>query len=326
MSYLKWNTYNYAGNFYNLRMGAHYIIPKPKFLFYVDFKLSQYGKQLLSTEGNRRLGFMLKSLDRPSIQYQNQELNQYNRKRLVTTGVNYGPVSMTIHDTVDEPALRLMLDYSRFYYHDFSQSKEAWRYDIVPPMSNKTTSAGVKPRNGASDMYFFDSIDCYEWYNGYYTKYTLVNPRFETVQYSPKDMGASEGDEVSFVIRPEAVVWEKVNAPITREVSDLFGIPFKEGSTNTFRPDIQYPATGVGIPTDFNGMMDSFYIGDAGSFITNPNLGDFSGAVSDIIGNVGSTVLNNFLYQSGYSSFNYSGNSLIGMGTRVVSNMLSGIF
>ena len=78
--YLTWNKNNYASNLFNLLEDHHYAIPKPKFLFFVEFNVNPFAKRLLNQDGvQRRLSFMVKSADRPNISYNQVELNQYNK-------------------------------------------------------------------------------------------------------------------------------------------------------------------------------------------------------------------------------------------------------
>lgn len=242
--YLTWNNHNYAANLFNVRQNSYYAIPKPKFLFFVDFKISTIAKHWLSVgDYDRRICFMTKTIDRPNYQFQHQELNQYNKKKIVTTGVTYGSVTFTLHDTVDELALRMVKDYGEFYYHDFSNVAEDFRYDVIPA-TNHTGDFGYNPRNGAGDIHFFESLDVYEFYNSTYTKYRLMNPRMENVTFDPMDMAVSEGSAVTLTFKPEGVVYEEISAPITASVSELVGLPFQEGTTGNYR--FEYPQKTVG--------------------------------------------------------------------------------
>lgn len=323
--YLTWNRNNYASNLYQLRMGSYYVIPKPKFLFYVDFKVSPQARNLLGANDQlRKLGFIVRTQDRPSIQYQQQELNQYNRKRLVTTGISYGSVTITLNDTVDETALKLMEDYSSYYYHDFNYGAGGYKYDIYPP-TNRTASAGYGPRGGASDIYFFESIDVYEFYNGYYTKYRLMNPKFENVNFGSNDMQSSEGNEVSFVVRPEGVVYEAISAEITQKISDKLGLPFREGSTKNFRMHKDTRIVGEGMPqTHDQPTFLDYKIGGLGSFVSN-TLGNLTGGF-DLTGGLSlglNTSFGNFGFSLGGS---VGGDAKVQIGRDISASVSGRIF
>jgi hypothetical protein len=324
--YLNWNNNNYASNLFTLRKNAHYILPKPKFLFYAQFNISPSGKRLLSGDAERRLGFMLKSVDRPNIQYQQQDLNQYNKKRTVTTGVTYGSMNFVLHDTVDEVALRLIKDYSSYYYHDFNNSPAAWRYDVVQG-TDHTSNFGYSPRSGGHDIYFFDSIDIYEFYNGYYTKYKIMNPKFENVSFGSNDMTASEGNEVSMTIKPEGIVWEAITADMTAEVSNLLGLPFRSGTTGNYRFERIQKTVGEGINTSGNGVADfGFDVGGPGSFIGQA-VGDiFGNIVNQVIAPTVSSFAGSFLSNAGLSILQPTANSLISTGTRALTSAIGRIF
>lgn len=320
MDLLQWDDTNYAANLFGVRRGQHYNIPKPKFLFYIDFKMNPAGMNYINAADNdRRLGFMVKSADRPSVQYQQQELNQYNRKRLVTTGVSYGSMSYTFHDTIDSPALRMFKDYSAYYYHDFRKNASDFGYDVVNGV-NHTTDFGYSPKNNGSDIYFFSSIDFYEFYNGYYTMYQLMNPKFESVSFSSADMQSSEGQDVTITVKPEGIVWSAITQPITEEVSHLVGLPFKTGTTGNFRPvEPRIPGTGLNTGGP-NTAGPGIQIGGMGSFVGNTLGNIFGGLISNVANNILSPGVNNFLSNSGLSFLQPAANSLIGFGAANLTN------
>lgn len=240
--YVSWGTQGYAANVFDIRQGAHYNIPKPSFLYFVEFNVNNTGKRYLSDSLiERRLGFIVKSLDRPSISYDTVVMNQYNRKRLIHTGVNYGNLSMTMHDTVDDAAFKLIQDYNVYYFGDFARNASDWQYNLY--QGDSTSEWGYRMRNGAGDIHFFSSADVYEFYNGYYTHYKLMNPRFESVNPSRMASDASDINEISMSLRHEGMVFEALSQRMTSDVSSILGLPFESGSTRNFRlaPDERVP-------------------------------------------------------------------------------------
>ena len=45
-----------------------------------------------------------------------QIMNQYNRKRVITTAVNYNPITLVFHDTVDSKVENLIRAYNLYYF------------------------------------------------------------------------------------------------------------------------------------------------------------------------------------------------------------------
>lgn len=54
----------------------------------------------------------------PSMKIDTEHLNQYNRKRLSQTRINYDPVKMVFHDVADGKTLRFWEMYYRYYFGD----------------------------------------------------------------------------------------------------------------------------------------------------------------------------------------------------------------
>lgn len=287
--YLEWNRLNYATNLFNIKSGSHYILPKQKFLFFVHFRISAAGQRFTSIpDVNRRLGFMVKSADRPNIQYNIQEMNQYNKKVLVTTGISFPSVSITLHDTVDDVATKLVKDYTDFYYNDMSQELKNWKNTVVNGKSHSNLF-GLRLRNSTADADFFESIDVYEFYNGYYTKYSLANPRIESVSMGNNDYSVGEGNEITMSIKPAGVIYEKMVEEISQEVADLLGLPYVSGSTENFRfiGSVNNRTIGAGLNVDKTIPMYLLPTETIGSTITS----SFGSFVETVAGNVVSGVL-----------------------------------
>ena len=118
---------------FRLNSPSGYSIPKPKCLFYVNFVSRFIDPSFLS-----QTGFFVKNVDRIQTNYSLQELNQYNKKRVIQTKINYEPISFTMYDVADELGLKLIEAYNRFYFGDFQQKdNNSWNYDITTIISNK---------------------------------------------------------------------------------------------------------------------------------------------------------------------------------------------
>ena len=309
--YLEWNQYNYATNLFKNHPGVHYILPKSKFLFFVHFKISANAQRFTSIpDVNRRLGFMVKTADRPNIQYNIQEFNQYNKKVLVTTGLTHPAINITLHDTVDEVAFKMVKDYTDFYYNDMSQELSNWRNTVVNGKSHANLF-GYRIRGNTSDIEFFDSIDIYEFYNGYYTKYSLANPRIESVSMGTNDYSASEGNEISLSIKPAGVVYDKLAADITQEVADLVGLPYRTGSTNNFKyiGSSNARVVGAGLNLDRSIPMYKLPTPTIGSTLTS--------SVGSFLGNIASGIISNVLVPA---AANFVAGTLTNAGLGIFSN------
>lgn len=104
------------------------LTPRFKFLYHVFFNINTaqipqlgaiYGSGEIAT-----IGLMCKSVQLPQYQMQVEEMNQYNRKRLVQTKINYQPVQMTFHDDQGDLIRNMWYNYFSYYYKDPSQKYE----------------------------------------------------------------------------------------------------------------------------------------------------------------------------------------------------------
>ena len=203
---------------------AGYNIPKPKFLFYVNFVCRHLDAQFLNLTN-----FVIKSMDRPTITYDVVELNQYNKKRLAQTKIHYGPLGFTFYDTIDGYAAKLIEAYNKFYYGDFSGKKNnnSWNYDITTNNYDDTISWGLKSDIAAPNAsYFFDRIEFYEFYDQRYSQVNYINPKFVNVDFDRVDHESSEGNTVSISCEYEGIVVEHINDFITPQLADKFGVSF----------------------------------------------------------------------------------------------------
>lgn len=99
--------------------------PRYKFLFHVNFTLNFAGipglSSYLAANGATQLSYVVKTVDLPKFTINSETLNQYNRKRVVQTKINYDPVSLTFHDDGGDNVRKMWYAYYNYYYKDASQ-------------------------------------------------------------------------------------------------------------------------------------------------------------------------------------------------------------
>ena len=64
------------------------------------------------------LSLIVQTCDLPSYQFDTQTLNQYNRKRIIQTKVNWNPISIKFIDTRDNKFQTVLEEYFAWYYKD----------------------------------------------------------------------------------------------------------------------------------------------------------------------------------------------------------------
>lgn len=102
--------------------------PRFKFLFHVTFTINtsaiEYLRAVFGETELRELSLLVKSADLPKFNVDTEVIRQYNRKRVVQTGINYQPVTLTFHDDGGDNARRLWYYYFTYYYKDAIQPYE----------------------------------------------------------------------------------------------------------------------------------------------------------------------------------------------------------
>jgi len=128
--------------------------PRFKFLFHVSFTINTSIpslNQFVTKSDISSLSYVVKTVDLPKFNIKTETLNQYNRKRIVQTGIEYQPVNITFHDDGGDVVRNLWYNYYKYYYKDPSQ-----RY-LSPNNVNGSAGASENTPTGFS----YNSRDIY---------------------------------------------------------------------------------------------------------------------------------------------------------------------
>jgi len=309
--------------------------PKMKFQYYINFVTKE-----LNNQNQSHLSYFVKRIDRLSMSYTLAEMNQYNKKRLVQTKVEYNPISFTFYDVVDGTAIKLIEAYNRFYYDDFlSKSDNSWNYDIIGGSFENSPGWGLAGRQSPNNNYFLDRIEIYEMYDQYYSKMSFINPKFASVEMGNlgvEDFGTSE---ITISTRFEGVVFDEITEIITPELSDLFGLPYYNDNftslgngLNVSGPDL---TSGVSLPTDssslstlaniLNNSVNGGLVSPAFNLVNNV-LSSSTGQINGVLGSlIGGSVPNIFSVNSVNSSNISSVSNIVSSGDAARS-VTTGVF
>jgi len=99
--------------------------PRYKFLFHVSFTLNTDIPAISKVIGSQEvtnLSYVVKTVDLPKYSVDTEVMNQYNRKRVVQTKINYDPVTLTFHDDSGDNVRNMWYNYYSYYYKDPSQN------------------------------------------------------------------------------------------------------------------------------------------------------------------------------------------------------------
>ena len=205
------------------RTNGYELAPKYKFLFHTFFNLNITGIPALASIFDNgdvsSIGLTVKNIELPSYQMTVDTMNQYNRKRLVQTKVEYQPVKVVFHDDGNDLIRRMWYAYFNYYYKDSSQ-----KYGSVPNINgtsgnNANTPAGFNyntpdtyaPNRLVNDWgyigesysdgtksadgkpAFFNDIWIYGLNQHKYSAYTLINPIITDWQHDTYDYSQGNG-------------------------------------------------------------------------------------------------------------------------------------
>jgi hypothetical protein len=245
------NTFGfYGGQFSN--------VPKSKFMFYVKFfRPENQG----GSAWERGICLALKAIDRPRVSFEQQTLNQYNKKRIVQTSHSFEAVQLRFHDTVDESINLMFQEYYNYYYGDSKNYSEAGAlYDVTSPEFNAMGEWGYHPQLADQNYaYFFSHMSIYQLYNGMVAQTDLFNPKIQ--YFNPDELDYSNGqtsNEVQMGITFEGLAYRSIT-PITDELAADMGID--RGQYYDLQESV--PTTSVGTATgatDPRGKYDNFDI------------------------------------------------------------------
>ena len=238
--------YTHASN--TFVSGNYNLLPRFKFLFYVYFNVNLNipalknlisGSSPLST-----VGYLVKTAQLPSYEIDVQTLNQYNRKRLVQTKINYQPSQIVFNDDNSDLIRNMWYQYYQYYYSDptyqygdtpaqsgtlgvlstpipviggnynvsdlYAPNRPVQHWGLSgqgytnPTLSSLGSSLLTGPASGQAP--FFNDITIYGLSQKTFAQYTMLNPLITSWTHDTYDY--SQGNQVmtnTMTIRYEAV-------------------------------------------------------------------------------------------------------------------------
>jgi len=222
------------------RTNDYALAPRVKYLFHVYFNVNTAGIPALRNlfgDGNiNSVSVLVKTAQLPNYSFDVEVMNQYNRKRLVQTKINYEPVTLTFHDDTSDLIRTMWYNYYSYYYADSSQG-----YNNIPNQpgtSGQSATIGNGFGYNTNDIYdnsrtvadwgyigetynnsnqttttttgskpaFFNDITIYGLANKQFAQYTLINPIITGWQHDTYDYSQGNGTvQHTMTIRYETV-------------------------------------------------------------------------------------------------------------------------
>lgn len=200
--------------------------PRYKFLFHVSFTLNYKEIPALASamgmDQLKNISLTVKTIDLPKYTVTNEVMNQYNRKRIVQTKINYDPVTITFHDDSGDNVRNMWYNYYSYYYKDPSQQYLGANNQngSIGPSANQQTGFGYNNRDIYTDNWqvtdwgfigesfrdgntgnlastgkppFFRDIRIYGMDQHKYAEYVLINPIITNFSHDQYDYNQGNG-------------------------------------------------------------------------------------------------------------------------------------
>ena len=214
------------------RTNSYQNAPKLKFLFHVNFEINT---EALPNCPSANWGLAVKSVKLPTFTMTTHEMNQYNRKRLVQSKIQYEPVDIVFHDdngTAKNGGMirDLWKNYYQYYYADSKNPSVIVGAKTTNNTSTKGTGYNDRTQytpsitgdenwgysGEASDatpglikVPFFKSIRIFGFNQHNYASYILINPMITRFGHDTYNYAEGSGTmENTMTIAYETVVYD----------------------------------------------------------------------------------------------------------------------
>lgn len=184
------------------------LLPKSKFLFHVYFQINTNALKSLNFryQHQNEIGMLVKSAELPKFSITNDTVNQYNRKKIVQTKVDYQPISIKFHDDNLGVTRQLWENYFAYYYADPTTSKTFGNYLRNATLNRNYIRAPYGLDNNSA-IPFFDNITIFQMARKFWNSYTLVNPIITNFSHDQLDYTNNSPAEQSMTIAYESVYY-----------------------------------------------------------------------------------------------------------------------
>lgn len=185
------------------------LAPKVKFLYHVSFFINTAALKDTGykTKHQNEINMLVKRADLPKFSISTETLNQYNRKKVVQTKVDYSPVNIAFHDDNLGVARQLWENYFAYYYADPTAGKSISNYKRNAMKSGSTILTPYGLDNN-STIPFFEKIVIYQMSKAKWASYTLVNPLITSWNHDTMDYSQNAPVEHSMSVAYESVSYD----------------------------------------------------------------------------------------------------------------------
>ena len=191
------------------------LAPKAGFLYYVVFNINRNNNPIITqflSKNGPELGLLVKAVDLPKYRIATETVNQYNKKTIVQSKIEYQPVNFTFHDDHNNTTIGMWKSYYNYYFVDgkntsglsIPASYGDTKYKKNGATIDESTAYGMN--NGQTDP-FFRSIEIYQLNRKQFTAFILVNPVISDFSHDKLDQTQSKLLENNMTVQYETVLY-----------------------------------------------------------------------------------------------------------------------
>jgi hypothetical protein len=211
--------------------------PRQKFQGYVNFV---YNRDVLQFLANNNMTFktsmssLVRTATLPSMEFNTEIKNQYNKKKIVNSGVTFKPCTVTALDTVDNEWLTILMKYYAYMYmnprnknrfgdRDIEVNKDNIDELINSSFGGDTFASNEMGLNLQREANFFDRIDIILYAGGKGVQYSMTKPFITDIQMGSLDYADSTfmDFQISFDYE-NFTVYDRLNFDLTDVDLDRF--------------------------------------------------------------------------------------------------------
>lgn len=199
------------------------LLPKSKFLFHVYFQINTNALKSLNFkfQHQNEIGMLVKSADLPKFSVVSDTANQYNRKKIIQTKIDYNPISIKFHDDNLGVTRQLWENYFSYYYADPFTSKTFGNY-LRNATFNRNYIRAPYGLDNNSHIPFFDRIIIFQMARKFWNSYTLINPLITAFSHDSLDYSNNNPAEQSMTLQYESVYYD--NGQVQQNSPPGFGV------------------------------------------------------------------------------------------------------
>ncbi len=186
--------------------------PRQQFQGYVNFIFNRSVLQFLANHNltfKTSLSSLIRRATLPGVDFRTEVKNQFNKRRIITTGVDMRPVEFTVLDTLNNDWLTVLM---KMYAYNFMNPRNKNRFNdrdiqvnkaMVDEMAGSMFKGDTFASNEAGlnlqfEKNFFERIDFILYHGGKGVQYSVTNPT--VTSFTPKELDYASSEFMEFTI------------------------------------------------------------------------------------------------------------------------------